>query len=82
MWCRGTLAAIEDGKLKEWYDKKCLSAPRAWKMVRTPLEKIQRRVVVTLMTNDVHSRDIVDEMISEGVQSVDSFTWQKQLRFY
>lgn len=44
----------------------------------TPLE---RKVLVTLITTDVHNRDVVDALISRGCTSAADFTWQMQLRY-
>ena len=46
------------------------------------LSKLERKVFVALITGDVHNRDITKKMISERVESPNSFTWQMQLRFY
>ena len=46
------------------------------------LSKIERATFVALMTGDVHNRDIVALMAKEKVDSLGSFTWQMQLRFY
>ena len=43
---------------------------------------MQRAVLVALITQDVHARDIVDELRKENVQNVYDFNWQKQLRYY
>ena len=50
--------------------------------VRSNLSDLQRCVVVSLITTDVHARDIVEELKQENVQSVYDFNWQKQLRYY
>ena len=36
----------------------------------------------TLITTDVHSRDLVDQMVDEGVSRNTEFGWMKQLRTY
>ena len=46
------------------------------------LGKLERGTFVALMTGDVHNRDIVTLMAKEKVDTMGSFTWQMQLRFY
>lgn len=51
-------------------------------LVRSDLSDLKRKIIVALITIDVHARDIVEELISEGVQNTNEFRWQMQLRFY
>uniref|UniRef100_A0A7M4FAQ3 Dynein axonemal heavy chain 6 n=1 Tax=Crocodylus porosus TaxID=8502 RepID=A0A7M4FAQ3_CROPO len=51
-------------------------------LVRGSLPKLHRNIITALITIDVHARDIVSELVTEKVNSVDSFEWQKQLRYY
>ncbi|KAH8092928.1 dynein light chain binding protein [Aureococcus anophagefferens] len=51
-------------------------------MVRTSLNKINRKKVNTLLIIDVHSRDIVDSFIRESILHAKEFAWESQLRFY
>eukprot|EP00796_Vickermania_ingenoplastis_P004195 gene4195-3033_t len=41
-----------------------------------------RKMLVHLITIDVHNRDIVQNMVDERVDSVEAFAWQSQLRYY
>jgi len=47
-----------------------------------PLPKLERKTFCALITGDVHNRDIVTDMIKQKVDTINSFTWQMQLRFY
>ena len=47
-----------------------------------PLPKLHRKTLVAVITGDVHNRDIVTTMIDDKVDSLNSFTWQMQLRLY
>ncbi|KEG14779.1 putative dynein heavy chain [Trypanosoma grayi] len=46
------------------------------------LTKVQRILLSTLITIDVHGRDLVDEMCENGVLEPKEFGWTKQLRVY
>ncbi|KAH9600450.1 Dynein heavy chain AAA lid domain [Trypanosoma melophagium] len=46
------------------------------------LSKVQRILLSTLITIDVHGRDLVDEMCESGVLEPKEFGWTKQLRVY
>lgn len=37
---------------------------------------------MSLVTVDVHARDIIEELKVENVSSIQDFRWQKQLRYY
>jgi len=43
---------------------------------------LQRKVIVALITTDVHARDVVETMMNAGVDQINNFTWQQQLRYY
>ena len=51
-------------------------------LVREGLKFIKHRVIVALITQDVHLRDIVETLLNEDVSTLNDFNWQKQLRFY
>ncbi len=39
-------------------------------------------MLTTLITMDVHSRDLTDQMVGEEVSKPSDFGWRKQLRAY
>jgi len=49
-------------------------------MIRGDLTKLERKLIVSLITQDVHYRDIVEGLF--GCESVSDFKWIQQLRFY
>lgn len=51
-------------------------------LVRSDLSKLERKILVTLITIDVHARDIVEELARDNVTSSNEFGWQMQLRYY
>ncbi|CAM39839.2 putative dynein heavy chain [Leishmania braziliensis MHOM/BR/75/M2904] len=46
------------------------------------LSKVQRVLLSTIITIDVHGRDLVEEMCDSGVAELIDFGWTKQLRVY
>ena len=42
----------------------------------------ERKMLVHLITIDVHNRDIVQQMVDDKTDAIDSFQWQSQLRYY
>eukprot|EP01064_Diplonema_japonicum_P034413 TRINITY_DN7114_c0_g1_i1.p1 TRINITY_DN7114_c0_g1~~TRINITY_DN7114_c0_g1_i1.p1 ORF type:complete len:4107 (+),score=1152.60 TRINITY_DN7114_c0_g1_i1:350-12322(+) len=46
------------------------------------LEKVGRRMLATLILLDVHGRDLVNDMVKDGVTKLGDFGWTKQLRCY
>lgn len=86
MWCRGCEAAIEadDSKaaLSMWYDMQLRQLQDLTAMVRGDLSKIDRIKVTTLLTTDVHNRDVTATLRDQNVAYLNDFTWQQQLRFY
>ena len=45
--------------------------------MRGSLQPIQHKIVVALITQDVHGRDIVDSMVQENITSPSEFYWQQ-----
>ena len=67
--------------------KKCLENQKAAllgliELVRGNIEKHVRTKVMCMITLDTHSRDIIDLLQREGVNSPDEFQWQSQLKAY
>jgi dynein heavy chain len=50
--------------------------------VQGELSREDRTKVITLITIDVHNRDVVQTLIDKRVESGLDFTWQSQLRYY
>merc|ERR1719446_1550437 len=51
-------------------------------LVLDELTKQDRAKSITLITIDVHGRDLVQKLIDEKVESISNFVWQSQLKFY
>lgn len=51
-------------------------------MVRGDLTELYRKILVALITTDVHNRDIVLTLSNNEVESIHDNYWQQQLRYY
>jgi dynein heavy chain len=49
--------------------------------INQPLDKLDRKKLITLCTIDVHARDVVQRLIDERVDDAMCFPWQSQLRY-
>ncbi|GBG25533.1 Dynein heavy chain 6, axonemal [Hondaea fermentalgiana] len=68
--------------LDAWYRRNVAELDRLTMLVRSDLTKRERKIIVALVTTDVHARDIVETLRDEQVDSLNNFTWQQQLRYY
>lgn len=50
-------------------------------LVLGDLKSADRTKIISLITMDVHSRDVVDRLISQKTEGPAAFAWQQQLRF-
>jgi len=51
-------------------------------MSRLSLDKIIRLRVISIITKEVHGRDVIERLIKTQTMDLQSFEWQMQLRFY
>jgi dynein heavy chain len=87
MWSYGTEEAMNNKEnateaMSEWYDTNVSQLEELTHLVRQDLNSIQRRSVVALVTQDVHNRDIIEQLKTNDVTSMHDFRWQQQLRYY
>lgn len=87
MWSRGCEQAIlamdeSPDALSKWYDENVGMVRDLVATVRMKISKLERKVIVALVTTDVHARDIVEEMRDAKVSKLTNFMWMKQLRYY
>lgn len=60
-----------------------VSSLRKWaEIVKSPLNKVDRKKLIALITVEVHSRDVIDKMAKLNCSSVNAFEWLSQLRFF
>jgi dynein heavy chain len=84
--CHRALQTIKSGKDRyalRIYRKKQISNLRRLSamVIETSQEKIQHSKIVTLITVEVHNRDVVEKLMKNGCQDPNDFTWKSQLRF-
>eukprot|EP00756_Hemistasia_phaeocysticola_P037795 Hpha_TRINITY_DN16720_c2_g5::TRINITY_DN16720_c2_g5_i1::g.79650::m.79650/K10408/DNAH; dynein heavy chain, axonemal len=75
---------LEDGNdqaLKEFYKQQAAQIGNLINLVLGDLKSNDRKMLVHLITIDVHARDVVAWLIDEKAESRDIFTWQSQLRY-
>jgi dynein heavy chain len=68
--------------LQEWYDLNETQLGHLTELVRGKLNSLQRKIIVALITTDVHARDIIEDLQKSNVTSIYDFSWQQQLRYY
>ncbi|MCV5263830.1 hypothetical protein OFC55_39825, partial [Escherichia coli] len=75
MWSHHTEDALRaagdaPGALDAWYGRNVAQLAELTELVRSELSKLERKVVVALVTTDVHARDIVEALRDARVTSV------------
>lgn len=50
--------------------------------VREDLTPLIRNRIITIITIDVHERDVVDMFVNKKISDSQHFSWQSQLKFY
>lgn len=87
MWtsdCSKSLQEVEKGSkmaLKSLKKRQILSLKKWAEIVKTPLNRVDRKKLIALITVEVHSRDVIDRMYKLNCSSVNAFEWLSQLRF-
>eukprot|EP00906_Rhabdomonas_costata_P031047 RCo043883 len=76
---------LEDGNeaaLKEFLKQQKSQLDGLIMLVLGELTKGDRKKLVTLITIDVHARDVIGKMVEDKIDSSTSFQWASQLRYY
>ncbi|EFJ08553.1 hypothetical protein SELMODRAFT_185288 [Selaginella moellendorffii] len=82
--CEKALAGAETNKtsvrklMKKWLSY----LNKLTDMTRSRLSKIDRNKVTSLITIEVHARDVIEKLMKVGCSSPNDFEWASQLRFY
>lgn len=69
-------------KLKTDRKKQHLVLRNFTDMIKKNLTKLERIKLVSLVTIEIHARDVINDLIKNQIKSEGSFEWQQQLRFY
>lgn len=81
----GALEELESGQedaLKKYYEICNSRLESLIRLVQGDLSKGDRVKIITVITIDVHNRDVVQALIEKKVESNVDFKWQSQLRYY
>lgn len=81
-WCQQTEDAIsamqdEPDSLNQWFNTNDELLKQLTNLVRGDLSSLHRSIITALITQDVHAKDIVEELKKDNVASVYDFNWQK-----
>jgi dynein heavy chain len=83
--CTIALQDIEKGEktaMRTLKKKQISSLKKFADLVKMPLNKVERKKLIALITIEVHSRDVIEKMVKSNCSSVNAFEWLSQLRFY
>ncbi|XP_045030294.1 dynein axonemal heavy chain 7 isoform X2 [Daphnia magna] len=83
-WAAGITHAIIQGPkaLKQYYQDICTKLNESASLVKMPLAKLTRTTLGALVVTEVHTRDLVQELIENNVTDINNFSWISQLRYY
>jgi dynein heavy chain, axonemal len=82
-WTQGCEEALTTkGKVDDFANVLDKQLRQLVEVVQSPLTAVQQINMGALITIEVHAKDTVDSMQTDGVASTQSFEWIKQLRFY
>eukprot|EP00761_Pharyngomonas_kirbyi_P008673 gb/GECH01008685.1/.p1 GENE.gb/GECH01008685.1/~~gb/GECH01008685.1/.p1 ORF type:complete len:4033 (+),score=845.30 gb/GECH01008685.1/:1-12099(+) len=85
-WCQSVTECLDSPnpkkRLEEFLQYSIDQLSELASMTRGKLDKLTRKMMSTLITIDVHARDIIENLIEEGISSPTDFGWYRQLRYY
>ena len=68
--------------MKDYYNVTVSRILALIERVRTDLTPELRIKIITIITIDVHGRDVIEKFVLNKVMDSGMFIWQSQLRFY
>ena len=68
--------------LNQWFTANDDQLKLLTDMVRGNLTDLNRAKLAALITQDVHSKAIIEDLKKDNVTSIYDFNWQKQLSYY
>lgn len=89
VWTEETQRAFEElenggseSAMKEYYNVTVVRIGTLIERVRLPLSAELRIKIITIITIDVHERDVIEKFVINKTTDSGSFAWASQLRFY
>jgi dynein heavy chain len=88
VWTEETAHAFEEiesgseSAMKEYKKVNDERVDNLIKRVQTPLDRGTRGKIITLITIDVHGRDVIEFLVNFKITDASDFKWLSQLRFY
>lgn len=86
MWARSVHKILDHPNADKQmlaYEQKCKQTlNNLASVIRQELPYVTRKVLIALITIDVHARDTVHNLVENKVQDSNSFDWLKVLRYY
>jgi dynein heavy chain len=88
MWTEETARAFDDldgGSETAMKDYGAITVHRIYKLierVRHDLGQDLRVKIITIITIDVHERDVILDLVDRKIVESSHFKWQSQLKFY
>jgi len=86
-WCSATEYFLDQmgenaNSVAEWLQINFIQLSQLTELVRSGLPDIKHKIIVALITQDVHARDIIATLTNDNVNTKTDFSWQQQLRYY
>eukprot|EP00727_Mastigamoeba_balamuthi_P003136 m51a1_g1282 putative dynein heavy chain axonemal (4140) ;mRNA; f:131088-144324 len=85
-WCREVTRCLNMpdpvAALNKFHARQIKQLNKLVELVRGKLTELQRGMLASLITIDVHARDITTALIEDKVDSPTNFSWLKVLRYY
>eukprot|EP01064_Diplonema_japonicum_P033482 TRINITY_DN6608_c3_g1_i1.p1 TRINITY_DN6608_c3_g1~~TRINITY_DN6608_c3_g1_i1.p1 ORF type:complete len:4220 (+),score=898.37 TRINITY_DN6608_c3_g1_i1:135-12794(+) len=81
-WGKAAEEAIDKGSLRAYLDINMEQLGELAEATGRDLNYVSRSMLRTLITLDVHGRDLVSDMVKDNIDKTSSFGWTKQLRCY
>ncbi|GAB1605521.1 dynein axonemal heavy chain 1-like isoform X5 [Argonauta hians] len=81
-WTEGVTEGLMSGTISKYYELVLEQLDDLRNLVRGEVPKIGRLTLSALIVIEVHSRDVVSNIITEKVRNANDFEWISQLRYY
>jgi dynein heavy chain, axonemal len=82
-WAVDIESRLAAGQLKEYFANLQQQLVETVALIRSKtITNLERITVKALIVIDVHAKDVVEDLIKCGVNSINDFQWLRQLRYY